>query len=79
MRRGCVPKFLAYEHVKVPVPGGRRREPKILIYCWPSVVVFPDAPVFHAQPVSTPQSQYGALNVSPGTVFPEVRPLSFSD
>ena len=79
MHRDRVPKFLAYEHVKMPVPGGRRREPKILIYCWPSVLVFPDALVFHAHPVSTPQSQYGALNVSPGTVFPEVRPLSFSD
>ena len=73
-----MPQFLAYEHVKVPVPGGRRREPKTLVYCWQQEVVFPDAPVFHAQPVSTPQSQYGALNVPPGSIFPRVRPLSCS-
>ena len=60
-------------HSRGPPP-----EPKTLIYCWPSVVVCPDAPVFHAQPVSDPQSQYGA-NVSPRTMFPEVRPLSYSD
>ena len=69
----CVPKFLAYEHVKVPVPEGRRREPKTLIYCWQRVVVFPDAPVFHAQLVtSDPSTQYGALNVLLGITFPEV-------
>ena len=78
MHRGSVPAFLAYEHVKVPVPGGRRREPKILIYCWQQEVVFPEAPVFHAQPVTTPQSQYGALNVAPGSMFPGVRPSSSS-
>ena len=76
MHRGCVPPFMAYEHVKVPVPGGRRREPKILVYCWPRTVVFPDAPVFHVQPVNTPQSQYGALNVLPGSMFQGVRPFS---
>ena len=76
MHRGCAPDYMAYEHIKVRVPEGRRREPKILVYCWPRTVVFPDAPVFHVQPVSTPQSQYGALNVPPGSMFPRVRPLA---
>ncbi|CAL8463303.1 g2837 [Coccomyxa elongata] len=73
-RGGVVPQYLAYEHIKVPVPrpGGRRqREHKILIYCWRRELDFPDAPVFHAQPVKTPQSQYGALNVPPKSIFPE--------
>lgn len=78
--RGAVPRYLAYEHVKVrvPGPGGRRqREHKMLIYCWRRELDFPDAPVFHAQPVNldAPQSQYGALNVPPKSIFPEVRPV----
>ena len=59
MSRGTVPVFLAYEHIKVRVPEGRRREPKILVFGWLRTVVFPDAPVFHAQPVSSPQSSTG--------------------
>ena len=66
--------FLAYEHVKVRVPKGRRRDPKILVFGWLRTVVFLDAPVFHAQPVSNPQSQYGALDAAPSFVFPGVRP-----
>ncbi|CAL8466262.1 g5798 [Coccomyxa elongata] len=73
---GAVPRYLAYEHVKVRIlgPGGRRqREHKMLIYCWRRELDFPDAPVFHAQPVNldAPQSQYGALNVPPKSIFPE--------
>ena len=73
MNRGNAPRFLAYEYVKAPDPEGYRREPKILIFCWPPTVIFPDAPVFHAQPVNTPQSQYGALNVAPDLIIPKVR------
>ena len=79
MHRCSVPTFLAYEHVKVPVPEGRRREPKILVYCWPHVLVFPDVPVFHAQSVCDAATQYGILTVLPHAIFPEVRPLSYSD
>ncbi|BDA45893.1 hypothetical protein COCOBI_07-6800 [Coccomyxa sp. Obi] len=67
---GHVPRYIAFEKVKVPVPEGRKREPKILVFCFLRTVVFPAAPVFHAQPVSNPQSQYGALNVTPGSIFP---------
>ena len=79
MSRGTVPMFLVYEHVKVRVPEGRRRDPKILIFGWLRTVVFPDAPVFHALPVSSPQSQYGALDAAPSSVFPEVRPTSLDE
>ena len=72
--RDCVPEFLAYEHVKVPIPkGGRHLAPTVLIYCWRDAVHFLDAPVFHAQPALTPKSQYGALNMPPKSMCPEVR------
>ena len=79
MHRGRLPKFLAYGDVKVRVPGGRHLERKFLVYRWRSVVVFPATPVFHAQPVSDdPGTQYGALTVTPGRIFPKVRPLSYN-
>ena len=34
---------------------------------------FPNAPVFHAQPVSSAKTQYGALNATPRSALPQVR------
>ena len=64
-----MPSFLAYERVKEPARLGGHRMPRILIFCWRKTVIFPDAPVFHAQTVHNPQSQYGALDTPPGSTF----------
>ena len=74
MHRRTVAPYLAYERVKVLVPGGRRREAKTLLFCWPHTVVLPAAPGFHPPPVTPPHSHYGALNVPPGSFYPTVRP-----
>ena len=73
MCRRAVPSFLAYERVKEPARLGGHRMPRILIFCWRKTVLFPDAPVFHAQTVQNPQSQYGALDTTPKSTFPKVR------
>ena len=69
-----MPAFLAYERVKEPAASrsGAHRMPRILIFCWRKTVLFPDAPVFHAQPVHNEQSQYGALDTKPESTFPKV-------
>ena len=73
--RDYVPEFLAYEHVKVPIPGGGRHWAKVIfIFCWRDTIHFPDVPVFHAQPALDPQSQYGNLTMIPKSMFPKVRP-----
>ena len=74
MTREDLPDFLAYKYIKAPITEGRRREPMILIFCWPRTLHFPDVPVFHAQTVSISGSQYGKLGIRLGRIFTEVAP-----
>ena len=74
MTREVLPTFLAYEDIKAPITEGRRREPMILIFCWPRTLHFPDVPVFHAQPVSKSGSQYGRSRARLNRIFTEVAP-----
>ena len=76
MTRGDLPDFLAYEDIKAPITEGRRREPMILIFCWPRTLQFPDVPVFHGQPVGSASQQYGCIGIRLDSIFTAVMPTN---